>query len=123
MRDSTTRSRLRRTLILLGPVTLASSLLQGQSKDIGSNLSSIDPNSDDKPGGIRLPNGKNQQDEILKADYQKNLKDARELLNLARTFEENLEKDDAFVFSLASVKKLEDMEKITKRIRGRMMRL
>ena len=123
MRDSATRSRLRRTLILLGPVTLASSWLRGQSKDIGGDLSSIDPNSGEKPGGIRLPNGKSQQDEILKADYQKNLKDARELLNLARAFEENLEKDDAFVFSLASVKKLEDMEKITKRIRGRMMRL
>ncbi len=123
MRDSATRSRLRRALILLGPVTLASSLLRGQSKDIGADISSIDPNPDQKPSAIRLPNGKNQQDEILKADYQKNLKDARELLNLARTFEENLEKDDAFVFSLASVKKLDDMEKITKRIRGRMTRL
>ena len=123
MRDSTIRSRLRRTLILLGPVSLASSLLRGQSKDIGGDFSSIDPNSGEKPGGVRLPNGKSQQDEILKADYQKNLKDARELLILARTFEENLEKDDAFVFSLASVKKLDDMEKITKRIRGRMMRL
>jgi hypothetical protein len=123
MRDSATRSRLRRALILLGPVTLASSLLRGQSKDIGADISSTDPNPDQKPSAIRLPNGKNQQDEILKADYQKNLKDARELLNLARTFEENLEKDDAFVFSLASVKKLDDMERITKRIRGRMMRL
>ncbi len=123
MRDSATRSRLRRTLILLGPVSLASSLLRGQSKQIGGDISSIDPNSEQKPEGIRLPNGKSQQDEILKADYQKNLKDARELVSLARMFEENLEKDDAFVFSLASVKKLDDMEKITKRIRGRMMRL
>lgn len=123
MRDSATRSRLRRTLILLGPVTLASSLLRGQPQDIGAGISSIDPNPDQKPSAIRLPNGKNQQDEILKADYQKNLKDARELLNLATTFEENLEKNDAFVFSLASVKKLDDMEKITKRIRGRMTRL
>jgi uncharacterized protein (DUF2126 family) len=123
MRDSAARSRLRRTLILLGPVTLASSLLRGQSKQIGGDISSIDPNSEQKPDAVRLPNGKSQQDEIVKADYQKNLKDARELASLARTFEENLEKDDAFVFSLASVKKLDEMEKITKRIRGRMMRL
>jgi hypothetical protein len=104
-------------------VTLAWSLLRGQSKQIGADISTIDPNPEEKPGGVRLPNGKSQQDEIVKADYQKNLKDARELVSLAKTFEENLEKDDAFVFSVASVKKLDDMEKITKRIRGRMMRL
>ncbi len=49
---------------------------------------------------VRLPNGKKQQDEILKADYEQNVKDAQELSNLARSFEEDLEKDDRFVLSL-----------------------
>lgn len=71
---------------------------------------------------MRLPNGKKQVDEILKDDYEKNLQDARDLSSLARSFEEDLEKNDAFVFSLSSLKKLDDMEKLTKRIRGRMKR-
>jgi hypothetical protein len=75
------------------------------------------------PGGdddTRLPNGKLQRDEILKADYQQNLKDARELIDLSTSFELDLEKSDRFVLSLGLLKKLDDMEKITKRIRGRM---
>jgi hypothetical protein len=77
----------------------------------------------DPPEDIRLPNGKKQQDEILKADYEKNVKDAQELLNIARSFEEDLEKDDRYVLSLASLKKLDEMEKLTRRIRGRMKRV
>jgi len=61
-------------------------------------------------------------DEILKADYEKNLSDARELTGLAKSFEQDLEKNEAFVFSLASLKKLDDMEKLTKRIRARLKR-
>ena len=71
---------------------------------------------------MRLPNGKKQQDEILKAEYEKNLKDAQELISIAKSFEEDLEKDDRFVLSLSSLKKLDDMEKLTKRIRTRMKR-
>lgn len=67
-----------------------------------------------------MPNGKLQRDEILKADYQQNLKDARELIDLSTSFELDLEKSDRFVLSLGLLKKLDDMEKITKRIRGRM---
>jgi hypothetical protein len=125
MRDLTIRSRVRRALILSGPAALATSLLRAQSnaqpKPVGIDPSII-PDPDEKPGNVRLPNGKNQQDEILKADYEKNVKDARDLLSLARSFEVDLEKDEAFVFSLSSLKKLDDMEKLTKRIRGRMTR-
>jgi hypothetical protein len=71
---------------------------------------------------VRLPNGKIQTDEILKDDYAKNLKDARELTGLARGLEEDLEKNEAFVFSLTTLKKLDDMERLTKRIRSRMKR-
>ena len=63
-----------------------------------------------------------QRDAIVKADYDSNLKDARELNDLVKSFELDLEKSDAFVLSLGLLKKLDDMEKITKRIRGRMRR-
>ena len=80
------------------------------------------PAPGEPPDEVRLPNGKRQQDEILKAEYEQNVKDAQELANLARSFEEDLEKDDRYVLSLSSLKKLDDMEKLTKRIRGRMKR-
>ncbi|MGA2712318.1 MAG: hypothetical protein ABSG41_04360 [Bryobacteraceae bacterium] len=108
MRDS------RRTLLLLVTATL----LPAQRRPRDSSPLDDDPN----PENIRLPNGKRQMDEILKADYEKNLSDARELTGLAKSFEQDLEKNEAFVFSLASLKKLDDMEKLTKRIRARLKR-
>jgi len=70
----------------------------------------------------RLPNGKLQRDEILKADYERNLADARELVDRAKDFELELEKSDRFVLSVGLLKKLDDIEKLTKRIHGRMRR-
>jgi hypothetical protein len=113
MGDLTIHSRIRRTLLLLVPAAFGVRLLPAQKNQ---------PPLVDEPEDVRLPNGKKQKDEILKQEYEQNLKDAQELLNIARSFEEDLEKDDRFVLSLSSLKKLDDMEKLTKRIRGRMKR-
>ncbi len=71
------------------------------------------------PAEIRLPNGKLQRDEILKADYEQNVRDSAGLTRLATEFQLELEKSDRFVLSLGLLKKLDDIEKLTKRIRGR----
>lgn len=113
MGDFFIHSRVRRTFLLLVP-TFVARLLPAQKAPPQPPT--------DEPEDLRLPNGKKQQDEILKAEYQQNVKDAQELANIARSFEEDLEKDDRFVLSLSSLKKLDDMEKLTKRIRGRMKR-
>ena len=68
----------------------------------------------------RLPNGKLQRDEILKADFQKTLDDARELSKLADELKLNLEKNDRYVLSIATLKKTEDIEKLAKRIHDRL---
>ena len=68
----------------------------------------------------RLPNGKLQRDEILKADFQKSLDDARELSKLAEELKTDLEKNDRYVLSIATLKKTEDIEKIAKRIHDRL---
>jgi hypothetical protein len=112
--DLTIHSRIRRTLLLLVPAAFGARLLPAQLNQ--------PPVAADPPEDVRLPNGKKQKDEILKAEYEQNVKDAQELLNIARSFEEDLEKDDRYVLSLSSLKKLDDMEKLTKRIRGRMKR-
>ena len=69
---------------------------------------------------VTLPNGKSQRDEILKAEYQQNLKDAAELSDLAQQLKLDLEKNDRFVVSMATIKKTDDIEKLAKRIRGRL---
>jgi len=105
----------RRAFLKLAPAAVAARLLPAQTDDVHERF---------PVPGVRdethLPNGKLQRDEILKADYEQNLKDARELIELTKSFELDLEKSDRFVLSLGLLKKLDDMEKLTKRIRGRM---
>ena len=71
---------------------------------------------------VRLPNGKLQSEEILKDDYKKNLKDAQDLIDLAEYLKMGLEKGEQHVLSLNDIKKTEEIEKLAKRIRGRMRR-
>jgi nicotinic acid mononucleotide adenylyltransferase len=68
--------------------------------------------------GTQLPNG--QPEEILKQDHKKNLADAAAMAKLAEEVSEDLEKDDRFVYSLKTMKKLDEIEKLTKAIRGRL---
>ena len=69
---------------------------------------------------VRLPNGKLQRDEILKAEYAENLKDAAKLVDLSQDLKVSLEKDDRFVLSLSTLRKTEDIEKLVKKIRSRL---
>jgi len=70
--------------------------------------------------GPKLPNGKSQQEEILKAEHQKTLQDAAELVKLAEQLQDDLIKDDRHILSIATLKKTEDIEKLAKKIRSRL---
>jgi hypothetical protein len=74
----------------------------------------------DQEDDVVLPNGKAQKDEILKAEHQQNLKDAAELADLAEQLKIDLEKNDRYVLSMATLKKTDDIEKLAKRIRARL---
>ena len=63
-----------------------------------------------------------QVDAILKDDHKKSLEDAAELMRLSEELRMELEKNDKNVLSLAAIKKTEEVEKLAKRIRGRMKR-
>jgi hypothetical protein len=80
------------------------------------------PELPDKEEENRLPNGKSQRDEILKSEYDKSLKDAAELQRLSNELRLDLEKATAFVMPVEAIKKTEEIEKIAKRIRGRLKR-
>lgn len=116
MGDLSLQSRVRRSLLLALPAALGARLLPGQ-------VAPSPPPLPDEDTDVRLPNGKSQRDEIAKADYEKNVKDARELVSTATSFEEELEKDDRYVLSVSSLKKLDDIEKLTRRLRGRLKRI
>jgi hypothetical protein len=70
----------------------------------------------------RLPNGKLQRDEILKAEHEQNLKDAAKLVDLAQELKEEMEKNDRYVLSISTLKKTDDIEKLVRKIRSRMRR-
>jgi hypothetical protein len=69
---------------------------------------------------IKLPSGKSQRDEILKAEHQKSLDDARELSKLADELKLDLEKNDRYVLSISTLKKTEEIEKLARKIRDRL---
>ena len=71
---------------------------------------------------FKLPNGKSQKEEILKADHAKSLEDAGELIKISEEIKIDLERNDRHVLSVATLKKLDEAEKLVRRIRGRMKR-
>jgi hypothetical protein len=71
---------------------------------------------------LKLPNGKLQRDEIAKADYKKNLEDAAQLVQLSQDVKEALENGDQYVVSVRTIKKLDDIDKLSRSIRGRLKR-
>lgn len=107
---------LRRVLLFLAPTTLMTRFLAGQELPGSAEAPPT------RPEDVRLPNGKKQRDAILKADYEENVKDAQALVARSRQFQEELEKSDQYVLSLGLLKELDDIEKIVRRIRGRMRR-
>lgn len=74
------------------------------------------------PEDLRLPNGKLQKDAILTDEFEKSLKDARELARLSDELKTGLENSDKNVLSLQMLKKTEEIEKLARRIHDRMKR-
>jgi hypothetical protein len=72
------------------------------------------------PGDVQLPNGKSQRAEILKAERLQNIKDASEIAEMAKDLQQELEKNESYVLSMTSIKKTDEIEKLAKRIRGRL---
>jgi hypothetical protein len=101
-------------LLLLPPLAVGLLFSQVEPRDRHK------PRDEDSAGDVKLPNGKSQQEEILKADYQKTLQDVAQLAKLAEELQDDLNKEDRHVLSLASLKKAEDIEKLAHRIRTRL---
>ena len=75
------------------------------------------PESDEDP---RLPDGKSQKNAIAKQQHEQALKDADELVSAAQDLRDQIKQAGIFVVPLGSVKKTEEIEKLARRIRGRL---
>src|SRR5438270_10827806 len=80
----------------------------------------IPPATPPEESDVHMPNGKSQKEEILKAEHQQNLKDAAELADLAEQLKADLEKNDRYILSMATLKKTDEIEKLVKKIRSRL---
>lgn len=106
------KARFRRCAVVAAVAAMAW-LAWAQSRGRGSV-----PDAD--PADVQLPNGKSQRDEILKAERDQNIKDAARLVDLAEELQQEIEKNDRYVFSLTTLKKTDEIEKLVKKIRSRM---
>jgi hypothetical protein len=70
----------------------------------------------------RLPGGKDQREEILKEDHRRNLEDAAGLMRLSEEVKADLEKSDRYIVSVDTLKKLDQIEKLSRSIRSRLKR-
>jgi GTPase Era involved in 16S rRNA processing len=114
------KSRLRLTGAAVGlAVLLSLTLVEGQSYQRGG-VAPPTPQTAPEDQDVVLPSGKSQRDEILKQEREDNIRDASQLAQLAQQLKEDLEKNDRYVFSLSALKKTDDIEKLAKKIRGRM---
>ena len=67
-----------------------------------------------------MPDGKSQKNAIAKEQHEQALKDADQLLSDAQDLRNGLKGAGSYVVSLNAVKKTEEIEKLAKRIRGRL---
>ncbi len=68
----------------------------------------------------RLPDGRSITNLRAKEAYESSLKDAQALVSAAEELKAQIEKNDRWVVSVSAIKKTEQIEKLAKRIRGRM---
>jgi hypothetical protein len=87
-----------------------------------AQLPPVDAQHPDSPNILRTPDGRNRTEMILKADHEASMKDIDTMRKLAEEVKIDMEKNDRHILSVATLKKLEEIEKLSKRIRGRMKR-
>jgi hypothetical protein len=69
-----------------------------------------------------MPDGRLQSEVILKEDHKQNLKDLEQMRSLVSAVEDELKKNDRHVLSIRALKNLEEVEKVSRRVRQRMKR-
>lgn len=108
--------RTRRNALL----TLAMPVLASATPQFPDERRQEAPNLHKPDEDAKLPNGKSQKDAIAKQNHEASLKDAADLVEAAERLQEELKNAGSYVVPVASVKRTEEIEKLARRIRGRL---
>lgn len=77
-------------------------------------------NPEEDKTGARMK--RSQIEALLKSDRASSIEDAARMVKLSGELQTELEKNDKSVLSVAALRKAEEIEKLAKRIRGRLRR-
>lgn len=69
---------------------------------------------------VRLPNGKSQNNAIAQDEHKKALAEASQLVTLSEQLRDELQQAGAYIVPVGALKKTEQIEKLAKKIRGRL---
>jgi hypothetical protein len=105
----------RAVLVSLGASAVLASQEQPQQQQPQPGSSLPNPDKDEK-----LPNGKSRNNAIAKEEHEAALKDTNQLIAIAQQLKDELEKAGDYVVPFSSVKRTEEIEKLARRIRGRL---
>ncbi len=70
----------------------------------------------------RLPDGRLWSEAVIKANYEANLKDLERMRRIVDSVQQEIGQSKGHVLSLKALKELEELERISKRVRDRMRR-
>ncbi len=70
----------------------------------------------------KLPDGRLWSEAVLKANYEANLKELERMRKILDSVQEELEKSKGHVLSIKALKDLEELERLSRRVRDRMRR-
>jgi hypothetical protein len=68
----------------------------------------------------KLPNGKSRNDAIAKKQHEDAMRDVEDLVSAAQELKQELEHAGNYIVPVSSVRKTEEIEKLARRIRGRL---
>jgi Zn-dependent oligopeptidase len=68
----------------------------------------------------KLPNGKSRNDAIAKKQHEDAMRDVDDLVSAVQELKQELEHAGNYVVPVSSVRKTEEIEKLARRIRGRL---
>jgi hypothetical protein len=113
------RSRRSILLALLGSLSLVPHQ-EGEPLQEGQAPDERRPKLPELEEDPRLPDGKSQKNAIAKEQHEQALKDSERLVAVAQELRDEIKQAGFFVVPLSSLKKTEEIEKLAKRIRGRL---
>lgn len=118
--DSNRMDPTRRSALAL---LLSSSLPASQPPELDEDPSTPGrhkpPFPDEEPDR-KLPNGKSQKDAIAEQQHNDALKAAGEMIDLAQQVKSELQRAGNFVVPVSTIKKTEEIEKLARKIRGKL---